>query len=77
MRRKAREDGPTALGNAYAVSEWDDQAGDAQTREFTEDGELACRHEWRPPQSAEAVGEMVTFDAAGQEIDRRPLRVRD
>jgi hypothetical protein len=75
MRLTKREDGPTPSGNAYSITEWDDQTGDATTREFTESGELVCRHEWRPPQTQYGTGEVVTFDAADREIGRRPLPV--
>jgi hypothetical protein len=74
MRRRTREDGPTPSGNAYAITEWDDQTGDADIQEFNEDGELVCRHEWRLDETGLGTSKMVTFDAAGKELSRRTIR---
>jgi hypothetical protein len=62
------------IRNAYAITEWDDQTGDADIQEFNEDGALVCRHEWRLDDTGLGTGEMVTFDAAGKERSRRTIR---
>jgi hypothetical protein len=73
MRRKKREAGPTPFGNAYAITEWDDETGDSDIQEFNEADELVCRHEWRILDQDTGTGEMTTFDAEGNEIGRGPI----
>jgi hypothetical protein len=73
MRSKHRDDGPTPFGNAYAITDWDDETGDGDIQEFNEDDDLVCRHEWRLDETGRGTGEMVTLDASGKELSRRPI----
>jgi hypothetical protein len=57
---------------------WDDETGNSEIREFTPEGKLVRRCDWRirpeAEQRADQIGEAVWFDASGAEIERRPLR---
>ena len=59
---------------------WDDETGNAEIREFDQSGTLVRRCEWsiRPEHERrdDLIGEAVWFDAAGREIERRPLGER-
>ncbi len=69
-----REPGPTPSGNAYSVTTWDDQTGDADIQEFNEADELVCAGmNGGSPHRNNGTGEMTTFDVEGNEIARRPL----
>jgi len=77
MLREQRRDGPTAGGGVYSVVRWDDETGDADIFEYDSAGGLLARREWRlfPGRAgADVVGEVVSFDAHGAEIGRRPLK---
>lgn len=69
-------------GVAYRVeTTWDDESGNAEIREFSLDGELVRRCDWRiwseSERRADQIGEAIWFDASGAEIERHPLRERD
>jgi hypothetical protein len=59
---------------------WDDETGNAEIREFDQQGILARRCEWsiwpKDERRDDLIGEQVWFDAEGAEIERRPLRRR-
>jgi hypothetical protein len=59
---------------------WDDESGNAQIREFDEQGTLVRRCEWsiwpEDERRGDLIGEAVWFDSTGGELRRRPLRER-
>ena len=59
---------------------WDDETGNAEILEFDPSGALVRRCEWSIwPESERRdglIGEAVWFDAAGAELERRPIGER-
>jgi hypothetical protein len=51
---------------------WDDETGNAEIREFSLDGELVRRCDWRiwpeDERRGNQIGEAIWFDAAGVEL---------
>jgi hypothetical protein len=80
MRKRRREIGPTPGGGAYSITDWDDETGNADIVEYDARDQVVCRREWRilpgPADVDGTVGEVVTFDPEGVQLDRRPLRVQ-
>ncbi len=69
-------------GVAYSVeTTWDEETGNSEIREFSPDGKLVRRCDWRIwPESerhGDRIGEAIWFDAFGTEIERKPVRERD
>jgi hypothetical protein len=65
-------------GIAYTVVTWDDETGDAEILEFDDADSLIRRRlrTYRPDgeQRGVVVGEEVSYDPVGNELDRRLLR---
>jgi hypothetical protein len=76
MRCEKRETGSTPGGGASTLTVWDDETGDAKIVEYDETGAVLVRHEWSVFAAASedgSVGEMISFDGNGVEIERRRL----
>ena len=66
-------------GAFYRVeTNWDDETGNAEIREFDTAGALVRRCDWTIWPDGERrddqIGEAVWFNASGAEVERRPLR---
>jgi hypothetical protein len=66
-------------GVTYRVeTEWDDETGNAEIREFDPAGALVRRCDWRiwpdAGRQGDQIGEAIWFDGSGTEVERRPLR---
>jgi hypothetical protein len=76
MRREKRETGLTPGGGVSTWIVWDDETGDAEIVEYDETGAVLIRHVWSvfaAPSADGSVGEMISLDGTGTEIDRRRL----
>lgn len=76
MRREKYETGATRGGGVSTRTVWDDETGDAEIIEYDRSGAVVVRHDWRvfaTPSPDGSVGEMISFDATGTEIERRRL----
>lgn len=64
-------------GIAYRVETTWDESGNAEIRELTLDGELIRSCDWRiwpeDERRGDQIGEAVWFDAAGTEVERKPI----
>ncbi len=68
-------------GVTYRIeTTWDDETGDAEIREFDQQGTLVSRCEWsiwpEYDRREEQIGEAVWFDSRGVEAERQALRER-
>ncbi len=76
MRREKHETGSTSGGGVSTWTAWDDETGDAEIVEYDDTGGVLIRHEWSvfaAPSEDGSVGEMISFDGTGVEIERRGL----
>jgi hypothetical protein len=78
--RTRREERPTPSPGEYSVVTWDDETGNAEILEYDSADRLVCRREWenyaRPSGVDRVVGEVRSFDPAGEQTGVQPLKWR-